>query len=264
MIRKNKFTSRLRPYQTWPECAIRYEITPGREVQALGPGRKREKRGRVSRADWRAGGALAQFRLMSGQLEVHHSALCTAAVSLNLCCCGPYPQPGHSPREALTLRPILLWQLHSTRSNAKRYCDVYTVTLYSLSLTTRRRCVCRAGAGWKGEMTLKEKSGEGETGGRLQRLQRKREKRKNIQQRGPFLYPNLWSLSTNIHLFQLSVDGPLQILVFVFKGTAASSDSIGGLLCLFVLFCLQDFIEKPEDGVEAHPGGQLMPLRAYI
>lgn len=71
---------------------------------------------------------------MSGQLEVHHSALCTAPVSLNLCCRGPYPQPGHSPREALTLRPILLWQLRSSRSNAKRYCDVYMVTLYSCLL----------------------------------------------------------------------------------------------------------------------------------
>ncbi len=60
---------------------------------------------RLSSADWRAGGALAQFRLMSGQLEVHHSALCTAPVSLNLCRRGPYPQPGHSPREALTLAP---------------------------------------------------------------------------------------------------------------------------------------------------------------
>lgn len=59
-------------------------------------------------ADWRAGGALAQFRLMSGQLEVHHSALCTAPVSLNLCCRGLYPQQDHSPREAPTLRPILL------------------------------------------------------------------------------------------------------------------------------------------------------------
>lgn len=71
---------------------------------------------------------------MSGQLEVHHSALCTAPVSLNLCCRGPYPQPGHSPREVLTLRPILLWQLRSSRSNAKRYCDVYMVTLYSCLL----------------------------------------------------------------------------------------------------------------------------------
>lgn len=63
------------------------------------------ERERQSNAHWRAGGALAQFRLMSGQLEVHHTALCTAPVSLNLCCRGPYPQLGHSPREALTLRP---------------------------------------------------------------------------------------------------------------------------------------------------------------
>lgn len=42
---------------------------------------------------------------MSGQLEVHHTALCTAPVSLNLRCRGPYPQLGHSPRVALTLRP---------------------------------------------------------------------------------------------------------------------------------------------------------------
>lgn len=100
-----------------------------------------ETRERLSSADWRAGGALAQFRLMSGQLEVHHSALCTVPVSLNLCCRGPYPQPGHSPREALTLKPILLWQLHSSRSNAKRYCDVYTVTLYSC-LFQQQGCVC--------------------------------------------------------------------------------------------------------------------------
>lgn len=50
-----------------------------------------------SSADWRPGGALAQFGLMSGQLEVHQGALCTAPVSPNLrrhrrC---PDPQPGH-------------------------------------------------------------------------------------------------------------------------------------------------------------------------
>lgn len=79
---------------------------------------------------------------MSGQLEVHHGALCTAPVSLNLCCCGPYPQPGHSPREALTLRPILLWQLRSSRSNAKRYCDVYMVTLDSCVLQQQQGYLC--------------------------------------------------------------------------------------------------------------------------
>lgn len=84
-----------------PSSTIHFRVV----VQALGPG---GWKGRLSSADWSAGRALAQFRLMSGQLEVHPSALCTAAVSLNLCCCGPYPQPGHSPREALTLRPILL------------------------------------------------------------------------------------------------------------------------------------------------------------
>lgn len=126
-----------------PQCTTRHELISGWVVQALGPGGMMERR--LSGADWRAGGALAQFRLMSGQLEVHHSALCTAPVNLNLCCCGPYPQPGHSPREALTLRPILLWQLHSTRSNAKRYCDVYTVTLYSCLLQQERYACAESG-----------------------------------------------------------------------------------------------------------------------
>lgn len=98
---------------------------------------------------------------MSGQLEVHHSALCTAPVSLNLCCCGPYPQPGHSPWEAATLRPILLWQLHSTRSNAKHYCVVYMVTLY-FCLYQLGDCVSakpgRAGGEkWHSGKTLKRK-----------------------------------------------------------------------------------------------------------
>lgn len=35
-------------------------------------------------ADWRPGGALAQFGLMSGQLEVHQGALRTVPVSPNL------------------------------------------------------------------------------------------------------------------------------------------------------------------------------------
>ena len=121
---------------------------------------------------------------MSGQLEVHHSALCTAPVSLNLCCRGPYAQPGHSPREALTLRPILLWQLRSSRSNAKRYCDVYTVTLYSC-LFQQQGYVCRAREGWKGEMTLGERSEEGKMeGGGYRR--RKKEKKKSKED--PFLH----------------------------------------------------------------------------
>lgn len=119
-------------------------------------------------ADWRAGGALAQFRLMSGQLEVHHSALCTAPVSPNLCCRGPYPQPGHSTREALTLRPILLWQLRSSRSNAKRYCYVYTVTPYSCLCQQQGYVCAKTREGWKREMTLRDRSEE-KDGGRLQR-----------------------------------------------------------------------------------------------
>lgn len=65
-------------------------------------------------------------------------------------------------------------------------------------------------------------------------------------------------------LFQVIFVGLLQILVFVFEGAAACGDSIGGLLRLLVLFHLQDLTEEPEDGVETHPGGQLMPLCAYM
>lgn len=138
---------------------------------------ERERRERLSSADWRAGGALAQFRLMSGQLEVHHSALCTAPVSLNLCCRGPYPQPGHSPREALTLRPILLWQLRSSRSNAKRYCDVYMVTLYSC-LLQQQGYVCaepgRAGREkWRSRRRVSRK--DGGYWGRKKKIERIRE-----------------------------------------------------------------------------------------
>lgn len=46
-----------------------------------------------SSADWRPGGALAQFGLMSGQLEVHQGALCTAPVSPNLHCRRRRPGP---------------------------------------------------------------------------------------------------------------------------------------------------------------------------
>lgn len=105
---------------------------------------------------------------MSGQLEVHHSALCTAPVSPNLCCRGPYPQPGHSTREALTLRPILLWQLRSSRSNAKRYCYVYTVTPYSCLCQQQGYVCAKTREGWKREMTLRDRSEE-KDGGRLQR-----------------------------------------------------------------------------------------------
>lgn len=126
-------------------------------------GGKRERRGRQSRADWRPGGALAQFRLMSGQLEVHHGALCTAPVSPNLCCRGPYPQPGHSTREALTLWPILLWQLHSSRSNAKRY-RMYTRWPCSLvSVNSKDTGVQKPGR------ATGEKPHSGRDGGRLQR-----------------------------------------------------------------------------------------------
>ena len=66
----------------------------------------------------------------------------------------------------------------------------------------------------------------------------------------------------NNFLFKVTVDGSLQILVFVFEGAAACGDSVGGLFCLFLFFCLQHLTEEPEDGIETHPGGQLMPLCA--
>lgn len=60
--------------QVYEWCGLRRTVWVGR---ALGP------RGVVGRA----AGVLAQFRAMSGQLEVYHGALCTAPVSLNLSHC---------------------------------------------------------------------------------------------------------------------------------------------------------------------------------
>lgn len=48
------------------------------------------------------------------------------------------------------------------------------------------------------------------------------------------------------------------------EGAAARGDGAEGPLRLVVLFQLQGLAEEPEDGVETHPGGQLVPLRAYI
>lgn len=87
---------------------------------------------------------------MSEQLEVHHGALCTAPVSLNFCCCGPHP--GHNPQEALTLWSILLWQLHSSRSNAKRYRGVYVVTPVLSSQTTQQLSWRKAGVMLEGRV----------------------------------------------------------------------------------------------------------------
>lgn len=55
----------------------------------------------------------------------------------------------------------------------------------------------------------------------------------------------------------------LQILVLAFEGAAARGDRVGGILHHFVLFPIQHLAEEPEDGVEASPGGQLMPLCAW-
>lgn len=57
--------------------------------------------------------------------------------------------------------------------------------------------------------------------------------------------------------------GCLQILVFVFEGAAARGDSVGGLFCFLALLCLQDLAEEREDGVETHPGRQLVSLCTY-
>lgn len=190
---------------------------------------------------------------MSGQLEVHHGALCTAPVSLNLCCRGPYPQPGHSPREALTLRPILLWQLRSSGSNAKRYCYVFMVTLYSC-LCQQQGYVCvnpgRAGRKkWHSGSGVRRKMVGGFRGRKW-----------------------IWNLCLSFCIaspapYLLGPSyfcHPLQFLAFGFEEAAACGDRVGGLLPLLVLFHLQDLTEEPEDGVEAHPGRQLMPLCAYM
>lgn len=200
---------------------------------------------------------------MSGQLEVHHSALCTAPVSLNLCCCGPYPEPGHSPWEAATLRPILLWQLHSTRSNAKHYCVVYMVTLY-FCLYQQGDCVSakpgRAGGEkWHSGKTVKRKImcevTEDET------MKEKKNTIYELQRLIP-TYPLPYHLK-NLHFFHSNIGGSLQILVFVFVRAAARGDGVGGLLLLLVFFRLQGFAEELEDGSETHPGGQLMSLCAF-
>lgn len=60
-------------------CVEDFGTTTG---QALGPGGGGVVSGPA--------GALAQFRAMSGQLEVHQGSLCTAPVSPNLCSHGPY------------------------------------------------------------------------------------------------------------------------------------------------------------------------------
>lgn len=52
--------------------------------------------------------------------------------------------------------------------------------------------------------------------------------------------------------------------MFGFEGAAACGDSVGGFLHLLILFQLQDLIEEPEDGVKTHPGGQFVPLCAYM
>ena len=161
---------------------------------------------------------------MSGQLEVHHSALCTAPVSLNLCCRGPYPQPGHSPREALTLGPILLWQLRSSRSNAKRYCDVYTVTLHSC-LLQQQGCVCvcvQSQGGLEGRNdTLRGKDG----GYREREREREREKKKEIAER-------IWNLSLPFYTI------PPLLLIRCRPPPPLSSCSTSLLLVLYKSWCL--------------------------
>lgn len=133
---------------------------------------------------------------MSGQLEVHHNALCTAPVRLNLCCHGPYPQPGHSPREALTLRPILLWQLRSSRSNAKCYCDVYMVTLYSC-LLQQQGYVC-AEPGRAGREKWHSVRRVGRKDGGYKGEKRRGEKKQRIWDLSlpAWMPPPLWSLGS--------------------------------------------------------------------
>lgn len=184
-------------------------------------------------------GALAQFRLMSGQLEVHHSALCTSPVSPNLCCRGlVYPQSG-------------------LRSNAKRYCDEFTLTLHSNPYNNKAISVCVQSQKRKGEMTWsrdwKEKNYLKKIAKRMQNLSL------------------LFSISSPLilrcclfHPFPSHCRPSLQILVFVFVGTTACGYSVGGLLRLLIIFGLQDLSEEPEDGVKTGPGGQIVSLRAYV
>lgn len=100
------------------------------------------------------------------------------------------------------------------------------------------------------------------------RLPRKREKR---TKKTPPANPFCTTTSVPPHpppkkylLFPVTADGCLQILVFVFVGAAACGDSVGGLLCLLVFFRTEDVVKEPEDGVEAHPGGQLVSLGACV